>query len=88
MSDFVTDITNTAAFNTDFGGTNSFAPNFGVVTEVIVGDHYEGVYIATPTQAQQVFPTQGKILDEDFIVEPIPNNYGLVEWNGFFLKIS
>ena len=78
MVDFITDLTNTASFNA----------NFGTVIEVEVGEHYEGVYIATPTQAQQVFPTQGKVMDEDFIVEPIPSNYGLIEWNGLYLKIS
>lgn len=77
MVDFITDLTNTASFGT----------NFGAVIEVEVGEHYEGVYIATPTESQQTFATQGKVMDEDFIVEPIPSNYGRVEWNGLYLKI-
>ena len=87
VSDFITDLTNTANFNTDFGGNNGFDSCFGAVTEVVVGDYYEGSYTATPTQAVQVFQTADKLMTQDFVVAPIPSNYGRVEWNGLYLKI-
>lgn len=52
------------------------------------GDPYGGAYEATPTQAEQVFPTSGKVLARDFVVHPIPQNYGLITYNGFNIKVS
>ena len=56
--------------------------------EMIRADYYDGSYDITPTQERQVFPVQYKTMAEDFIVEPIPSNYGLITWNGSYLMVS
>lgn len=49
---------------------------------------YSGAYSAIPTQEQQEFATAGKMMRDHFIVEPIPQNYGLITYNGFELTVS
>ena len=49
---------------------------------------YGGPYEVIPRPRQQVLSTKGKTLDGDIIVHPIPNNYGLVIWDGAVLTIS
>lgn len=41
-------------------------------------DRYEGQYEATPSDKVQVFQTKNKTMDSDFIVNPIPEEYGRV----------
>ncbi len=49
---------------------------------------YDGDYDITPSAIQQVFSTEGKRVLHDFIVEPIPNNYGLITYNGSIITVS
>lgn len=49
---------------------------------------YTGDYEVTPTQQTQTFPTYGKLMTGNFIVNPIPSNYGLITWNGSTLTVS
>ena len=49
---------------------------------------YEGDYTVTPQPYEQVFPTRGKRMVHDLTVEAIPNNYGLITWNGSALTVS
>lgn len=49
---------------------------------------YDGPYDATPTRETQTFATQGKVMDEDFTVNPIPQNYGLITYNGFYMTVT
>lgn len=49
---------------------------------------YKGKYRITPSQDEQTLKTEGLMALENVIVGKIPNCYGLVEWNGSFLKIS
>lgn len=54
----------------------------------VITDEYEGPYEATPTQSTQTFPTKDKGMAQDFVVNPIPSNYGLITWNGSVLTVS
>lgn len=49
---------------------------------------YTGAYEATPTQETQTFSVAGHAMSADFIVNPIPSNYGLITWNGSYLTVS
>lgn len=49
---------------------------------------YDGDYDITPTSTAQVFQTNGKKITHDFIVEPIPSNYGLITWDGSTITVS
>ena len=42
----------------------------------------------TPGAEEQVLETNGKRMTGDVVVGPIPQNYGLVEWNGAYIRIS
>ena len=49
---------------------------------------YDGSYEATPSSAEQVFSTGGKLMTGNFVVNPIPQNYGLITYNGSKLRVS
>lgn len=49
---------------------------------------YEGPYEVTPSAIEQVLSTQYLKMAQDVIINPIPNNYGLISWNGAVLTVS
>lgn len=55
---------------------------------VIGADAYEGEHTITPSNMAQVLPVKGYSMRENIIVEPIPQNYGLITYNGFELTVS
>lgn len=58
------------------------------VPEVVEPPHYVGPYEVTPTQSAQTISTAGMMLTQDIMVNPIPNNYGLITWNGSTITVS
>lgn len=56
--------------------------------QMIEGETYEGSYEFTPTQETQTVPTADKVLLDDIIIHPIPQNYGLITWNGAVITVS
>ena len=72
----------------------------GLTTEspphlAIAGDYvgsalpeYVGPYSVTPSQTEQVLATSGRGMAHDVIIGAIPNNYGLITWNGSVLTVS
>lgn len=52
------------------------------------GEIYDGPYEFTPTQETQTVSTAEKLLLENIIINPIPNNYGLITWNGAIMTVS
>ena len=74
--------------NDDFNCTftsDSFAVDFGVEIPV---SNYQGSYEVTPTADAQVLPTQNKLLGANITIAPIPQNYGLITWNGSDITVS
>lgn len=49
---------------------------------------YTGPTSIRPTVVEQVIPCLGKSMDSDIVVEAIPQNYGLITYNGFELTVS
>ena len=49
---------------------------------------YAGPYTITPTRQAQTIQTEGFILTDNLTVEPIPNNYGLITYNGGIITVS
>ena len=60
----------------------------GIVQRVSSFDAYDGQYEITPTQERQTLETNEKVCISDIIIKPIPENYGLITWNGHSLKVS
>lgn len=58
------------------------------LTEQVEHESYQGSYNITPTRNRQVLDTASKIMLQDLIVEPIPQNYGLITYNGFEIMVS
>lgn len=59
-----------------------------IVSNIIHPETYADVTEVIPNKETQILPTSGKMLLENVIVKPIPNNYGLITWNGSFLTVS
>ena len=49
---------------------------------------YEGEYEFTPSQETQVVETRNKVTRRNITINPIPQNYGLITWNGSVLTVS
>ena len=49
---------------------------------------YEGDYEFTPSSETQTIAIKNLMATDDIIINPIPNNYGLIGWNGSFLTVS
>lgn len=64
---------------------DSFVADFG--PGVPTGD-YDGPYEVEATNEYQVLSTRDKTLSADIVIDPIPNNYGLITWNGSILTVS
>lgn len=77
-------------FKATFLGDDSgpFQAHFGQIQYVQVGDWYEGDYTAEPTEEAQTIPTNGKVMAQDFVVGPIPTNYGKITCEGNIITVS
>ena len=55
-----------------------------VVTKIDHGDHdyYEGEYVFTPSEETQTAQTAQKVLTDNITINPIPDNYARMAWNG------
>lgn len=49
---------------------------------------YDGETTVSPSQQRQTLNTRGKILLDDVTIEPVPENYGLITWNGSVITVS
>ena len=49
---------------------------------------YEGPYTVTPSAQRKTLVTRGYAMTGNVIIEPIPQNYGLVTYNGSIITIS
>lgn len=52
------------------------------------GERYSGDYVITPTQTTQVIAIADKTATQNITINPIPNNYGLITWNGSSITVS
>lgn len=49
---------------------------------------YTGEVEITPNQSEQVLPTSETSVMSNIIIKPIPQNYGLITWNGSTITVS
>lgn len=70
------------------------APTFSTSTGIPVAREYferpayEGDYDVTPAQQEIILNTQHLRMTDNVRIAPIPNNYGLITWNGSTLTVS
>lgn len=65
-----------------------FEMGIGASYELVSNPIYDGAYEFTPTQETQVVECGGKAMSGDITINPIPNNYGLITWDGSVLTVS
>lgn len=49
---------------------------------------WEGEYTFTPSDEAIELETEGKMMEQNLVINPIPSNYGKISWNGVFLMVS
>lgn len=74
----------TKTFDVAFNESGNFAVDFGES----VSKEYHGPVHIVPTTSVQTLPTANRILTDNITIEPVPNNYGLITWNGAELIVS
>ena len=57
-------------------------------TNVIGVNTYDGPYEVTPSTETQTLATDNLLMTDNVTINPIPNNYGLITWNGSTLTVS
>lgn len=73
----------------DLKVSTPWSANIGMDMMVRVdGTPYTGQTAVIPSDTRQVLPTSGTLLTQDITIEPIPQNYGLITWNGSTLTVS
>lgn len=77
-----------ASFDGDMGIVNHLNGELGTVTPYSTLPTYRGQTDIFPTSEAQVLNTDGFVLGTNIIIEPIPQNYGLITWNGSTLTVS
>lgn len=53
-----------------------------------INQFFDGDYSVTPSAETQVLQTKDLVMRQDLTINPIPNNYGLITWNGAYLTVS
>lgn len=73
------------AFTCKFSDDSAFSVSFG---EIFSPPVYQGISEVTPNQSTQVLETAGKVLTTEITVNPMPEYYGLITWDGSVLTVS
>ena len=58
------------------------------IPQAILPPSYEGEYEVTPSGSEQILETDLLYMRGNITVKPIPNNYGLISWNGSVMTVS
>ena len=58
------------------------------VPQYVLPPSYEGPYEVTPSSEEQVLNTDAFYMNGNITINPIPNNYGLITWDGSTLIVS
>lgn len=76
--------TDEAPFTCTMDEGADFRVDFGAAVE----KEYRGAYSVTPSTEEQTLPTANRVLAQNVTIAPIPQNYGLITWNGAELTVS
>lgn len=59
-----------------------------ITRDFVDRDPYMGAYEVTPSGETQTLETENKRMTGNVTINPIPNNYGLITWNGSIITVS
>ena len=51
-------------------------------------ERYDGEYEVIPSTEEQILETEMKLAKKNIIIKPIPQNYGLITWDGSTITVS
>lgn len=70
-------------------GGASVSAGFGtpMARDYVDHDAYTGSYEITPTDETQTIPTANLLAAQDFVINPIPSDYGHISWNGSVITV-
>lgn len=74
------------SFGCEFNEGDAFGVSFG--GESYRPEQYDGPIDITPTTDSQTLATEGKLVTENITINPIPNYYGLITWDGSIITVS
>lgn len=77
-------------FDTDSSYTCTFTESANMVVDLgpSISKEYHGPVEVVPGPEYQTLHTTNRILADEIVIDPIPNNYGLISWNGNELTVS
>ena len=58
-----------------------------ITRDFVDRDPYTGAYEVTPSEETQTLETENKRMTGNVTINPIPNNYGRIAWNGTTLIV-
>lgn len=73
--------------NLSVGDSDGLSLSAGEVVN-IGAEKYDGPYEWTPSKETQTIPIKDKQATADITIQPIPNNYGLITYNGVTITVS
>lgn len=68
--------------------TETLGMEIGATYAMSTADPFEGSYEYTPSEQLQTIPINDKRATQDIVINPIPNNYGLITYNGTSITVS
>lgn len=77
-----------AAISMNVAATSAAVPCEMDAVVTVLPTPYRGSYVVTPTAEEQVLEVQDMSMVQNLVINPIPNNYGLITWNGSTLTVS
>lgn len=77
----------TPTISGSLSGSGSISATLGVPVYV-EHETYEGTTEVTPSDETQVLLTSGFMMVDNITINPIPSNYGRIEWNGSIITVS
>ena len=77
--------TQNESFNCKWTEESPFTVSIG---ESFLPEYYDGACEVTPSLETQTLETRGKVVKTNITIKPIPQNYGLITWDGSTLTVS
>ena len=59
-----------------------------IAREYVDREPFTGEYTVVPTTEQQILQTKNLRMTDNVVVEAIPENYGLITWDGSTITVS
>ena len=73
--------------NLSVGDSDGLSLSAGEIVN-IGAEKYDGSYEWTPSTETQTIPIKDQQATADITIQPIPNNYGLITYNGVTITVS